>query len=87
MLSEFQRSALGGDIIEDKGDVIYVGLFKPTTDETGQNNCLIKRIDQKEDPVTGNITIRTKYPNGNNSEMTDTWANRVKYNYEYSRSK
>ena len=87
MLSEFQRSALGGDIIEDKGDIIYVGLFKAATDETGQNNCLIKRITQKIDPVTGTVTICTKYPNGNNSEMNNTWADRAKYNYEYSRSK
>ena len=87
MLSEFQRSALGGDIIEDKGDIIYVGLFKSTTNENGTNNCLIKRIDRKEDPVTGTVTIRTKYPDGNNSEMNHTWADRAKYNYEYARSK
>ncbi len=87
MLNEFQRSALGGDIIEDRGDIIYVGLFKTMTDETMKNNCLIKRIERVEDKDTGIVTIRTKYANGNNCEMTETWADREKYNYEYSRSK
>lgn len=87
MLNEFQRSALGGDIIEDQGNIIYVGLFKPMTDETGKENCLIKRIERVKDEITGYVTIRTKYANGNNCDMTQTWADREKYNYEYSRSK
>lgn len=87
MLNDFQRNTLGGDIIEDRGNIIYVGIFKAATDENGQNNCLIRKIEQVEDPVTGVITVRTTYPNGNNSEMSDTWADRENYTYEYARSK
>ena len=87
MLNDFQRNTLGGDIIEDRGNVIYVGLFKAVTDETGTNNCLIRKIEQVEDPDTRNIITRTTYPNGNNSEMTDTWAERENYKYEYARTK
>ena len=87
MLNDFQRNTLGGDIIEDRGNIIYVGIFKAATDENGQNNCLIRKIEQFEDEETGTITTLTKYPDGNNSEMSDTWANRETYNYEYARSK
>lgn len=86
-LNEFQRSTLGGDIIEDQGDIIYVGLLKSMTDETMENNCLIKRIERTVDPQTGYVTIRTKYANGEDCDMKYTWADREKYNYEYPRSK
>lgn len=87
MLNDFQRNTLGGDIIEDRGDVIYVGIFKAASDERGENNCLIRKIEQVEDPESGTVTTRTTYPDGNNSEMTDTWSLRETYNYEYARSK
>lgn len=87
MLSEFQRSALGADIIEDRGNIIYAGIFKRMTDENGTENCLIKRIEQKKDPETGVVTIRTQYAEGNNSDMTLTWADREKYEYKYPMTK
>ena len=86
-LSEFQRSALGGDIIEDQGDIIYIGLLKSMTDETMKDNCLIKKIERSVDPVTGYVTVRTKYAKGEDCDMKCTWGDREKYSYEYPRSK
>lgn len=88
MVSEFQRNALVGDIIEELVDenVIYVGLFASMTDETGEKNCLIRKIEQIEAP-DGTIITTVKYPDGNNSYMTDTWANRKNYKYRYAKNK
>lgn len=87
MLNEFQRNALGGDLIEDRGNVIYVGIFRAGTDETGTGNCLIRKIEQVEDAETGVLTTRTTYPDGNNYDYSDTWADREKYSYMYAKSK
>ena len=53
MFNEFQRSALGGDLIEDRGNVIYVGIFRPGTNENGTGNCMIRRIEQVKDEEKG----------------------------------
>ena len=82
-----QRNMLGGDIIEDRGDIIFVGIFKAGTDETGTGNCLIRKIEQVEDPDTGIVITRTMYPDGVNHECAHTWAERENYTYEYARTK
>lgn len=87
MFNEFQRSALGGDLIEDRGDVIFVGIFRAGTDENGTGNCMIRKIEQSEDPETGIVTTKTTYPNGNNFDYGDTWSERDNYEYMYAKSK
>lgn len=86
-LTDAQRNMLGGDIIEDRGDVIYVGIFGRGEDENGENNCVIRKIEEVEDPETGYITVRTLYPDGNNHDFANTWADRENYNYKYARAK
>lgn len=58
ILTDFQRNVLGGDIIEDRGDVIYVGIFGKGGDETGKDNCIIKRITMTSVRICGNPTER-----------------------------
>ncbi|MCM1168759.1 MAG: hypothetical protein NC324_02360 [Bacteroides sp.] len=87
MLNEFQRYVTGGDIIEDRGDVIYMGVFKPHSDETGTKNCIIRRMTQIEDPETGFVTTRIMYPGGNDCNFEQTWAERENYEYKYAKSK
>ncbi|MBO8432748.1 MAG: hypothetical protein IAB08_05595 [Bacteroidetes bacterium] len=87
MFNEFQRSALGGDLIEDRGNVIYVGIFRPGTNESGTGNCMIRRIEQVKDEEKGIVTTRTTYPSGNNFDYGDTWSERDNYEYMYAKSK
>ncbi len=87
MFNEFQRNTLGGDLVEDRGDVIYIGVFRPGTDETGTGNCMIRKMEQSEDPETGIVTTRITYPNGNNFDYGDTWSERENYDYMYAKSK
>lgn len=85
MLNDFQKNALAGDIVEDKGNVVFVGIFKGGTDETGTENCLIKKIEVTEGE--GVAVIRTTYPDGINYDYTSTWSERETYNYKYAKSK
>lgn len=87
MFNEFQRNTLGGDLIEDRGDVIYIGVFRPGTDETGTGNCMIRKMEQSEDKETGIVTTRITYPDGNNFDYGATWSERENYDYMYAKSK
>lgn len=86
-LNEFQRTVMGGDIIEDRGSTIYIGIFSPRTDETDTKNCIIRRMTETEDPETGAIVTRIMYPDGNDSLPNQTWADRETYDYKYSKNK
>lgn len=87
MMIDAQRNMLGGDIIEDRGAVIFVGIFLAGTDENGTGNCLIRKIEQVEDQATGRIVTRVMYPDGVNHECAHTWAERDLYNYKYAKAK
>ena len=87
IITDAQRNMLGGDIIEDRGNVIYVGIFDAGTDETGTENCLIRKIEQVEDPDTKVVTTRIMYPDGINHECGHTWSERDNYNYRYANAK
>lgn len=87
MLIDSQRNLLGGDIIEDRGNVIFVGIFKAGTDESGTGNCLIRKIEQEEDPDTDVVTTRIMYPDGINHECGHTWTERDNYTYKYAKTK
>lgn len=83
--NEFQRNVMAGDIIEDKGDVVYIGNFGKGG-ETDKENCLIRRITRKIDKDGAEIT-RIMYPDGNCATPACTWADREKYNYKYAKNK
>lgn len=78
---------MAGDITEDHGDVVYIGVFAPLTDETDAENCLIRRIVREVDEETGVETTRITYPDGDNAHPIYTWADRANYNYKYAKSK
>ncbi len=82
-----QRNMLGGDIIEDRGAVIFIGIFKAGTDENGTGNCLIRKVEQVEEPDTGHVVTRIMYPGGINHECGHTWAERDNYEYRYAQTK
>lgn len=86
MFGEFTRNLMAGDIIEDHGNVVYVGVFKSLGDETGTNNCVIRRIERTVGEDGVEIT-RTTYPNGDNSNPQYTWADKEKYTYRYAKNK
>ncbi|MEG1499340.1 MAG: hypothetical protein RR393_08000 [Bacteroidales bacterium] len=85
MLNDFQKNALGGDIIEDRGNVVYVGTFRGSSDETGTENCLIRKIEETE--RKGITIVRILYPEGINYDYRFTWSKRETYNYKYANSK
>ena len=86
MFNEFQRNVMAGDIIDDRGDVVYIGNFGKGG-ETDTENCLIRRITRELNEETGAEITRIMYPDGNCVTPDCTWANREKYNYKYAQNK
>lgn len=66
------------DIMEDLGTIIYLGFFKSGTDETGEDNCMILKIE-----TIDKVTTR-KFALGINYDKQCTWSSRENYSYHYA---
>lgn len=86
MFNEFQRNVMPGDIIDDRGDIVYIGNFNKGG-ENDTENCLIRRITREVNEDTGAEITRIMYPDGNCALASCTWADREKYNYKYAQNK
>lgn len=86
MFNEFQCNVMAGDIIDDRGDIVYIGTFGEGG-ETDTENCVIRRITREVNEETNAEITRIMYPDGNSARPIHTWADREIYNYKYSKNK
>lgn len=65
------------DIVEETDWGFYLGFFRPGTDNTMTENCMI--IEMR---TVGSITTR-KFAEGENTLYRLTWNNRTEYSYKF----
>ncbi len=88
MLNSFDKNLIEGDLVEDRGNVVFVALFNPGKDENStENACIIKRVRFWEDKQTGYQITEIKYANGSNTRFSCVWNERANYQYEYAKTK
>jgi hypothetical protein len=87
MLDSLSKNLIEGDIVEDRGDTVYVGLFDNNKDENSPDGCIIKRVQTYLDEQTNYAMTVIKYANGDSMRFSCAWHERENYQYKYASGK